>query len=86
MHNWNNNYNRGFEGGHVLMMLTMLAFWGFVIWGIVSLYRRNTSHGATRVPSAQSAQNILNERLAKGEISEEEYRSRSEVLKAVHAK
>ena len=86
MHNWNNNYNRGFEGGHVLMILTMLAFWGFVIWGIVSLYRRNTFHGATSVPSAQSAQSILNDRLAKGEISEEEYKSRSEALKAVHAK
>jgi putative membrane protein len=86
MHNWNNNYNRGFEGGHVLMMLTMVAFWGLVIWGIVSLYRRNTSHGATSVPSTQSAQSILNERLAKGEISEEEYKSRSEALKAVHAK
>ncbi len=86
MHNWNNNYNRGFEGGHVLVMLTMLAFWGFVIWGIVSLYRRNASHVSTAVPSAQSAQNILNERLAKGEISEDEFKSRSEVLKAIHTK
>jgi putative membrane protein len=86
MHNWNNNYNRGFEGGHVLMMLTMLAFWGLVIWGVVLLYRRNASHIAMAVPSAQSAQNILNERLATGEISEDEFKSRSEALKVVHTK
>ena len=86
MHNWNNNYNRGFEGGHVLMMLTMLAFWGLVVWGIVSLYRRNASHANSAMPSAQSAQTILNERLAKGEISEDEYRSRSEALKSVLTK
>jgi len=86
MHNWNNNYDRGFGGGHILMMLTMLAFWAFVVWGAVSLYRRNSSHVAHAVPSAQSAQNILNERLAKGEISEDEYKSRSEALKIVHTK
>ena len=83
MHNWNNNYNRGFEGGHVLMLITMLVFWVLVIWGLVSLYRRNSSHQAVAVPSVQSAQNILNERLARGEISEDEYKSRSDVLRAV---
>ena len=83
MHNWNNHYNRGFEGGHVLMLITMLVFWGLVIWGIMSLYRRKTSHSPHAVISGQSAQNILNERLARGEISEDEYKSRSDVLKAV---
>ncbi|CAB4604263.1 unannotated protein [freshwater metagenome] len=83
MHNWNYNYNRGFEGGHALMLITMLVFWVLVIWGLVSLYRRNSSHQAVAVPSVQSAQNILNERLARGEISEDEYKSRSDVLRAV---
>ena len=85
MHNWNDHYDHGFRGGHILMMLAMVILCGLVVWAILSR-NRHSSHHATAIPSAQSAQNILNERLAKGEISEDEFKSRSEVLKAVYTK
>ena len=86
MHNWIDNYNRGFDGGHLVMMLTMLAFWGFVVWGAVMLYRRNRITGSVSGKSATAvnpAQVILDERLAKGDISEVDYKSRSEALKGI---
>ena len=86
MHNWNDNYNRGFDGGHLVMMLTMLAFWGLVVWGAVMLYRRTTTNGNVSAQSAAAvnpAQVILDERLAKGDISEADYKSRSQALKGV---
>ena len=85
MHNWNDHYDHGFRGGHILMMLTMVILVALVVWAILSRNLRGSSQVAA-IPSAQSAQNILNERLAKGEISEDEFKSRSEALKAIHAK
>ena len=85
MHNWNDHYDHGFRGGHILMMLTMVILVALVVWAILSRNRHGSSHVAA-IPSAQSAQNILNERLANGEISEDEFKSRSEALKAIHTK
>ena len=86
MHNWNDNYNRGFDGGHLVMMLTMLTFWGLVVWGAILLYRRTST--SVKLPSGvgiamNPAQVILDERLAKGEITEADYKSRSQALKGV---
>lgn len=85
MHNWNDHYDQGFRVGHILMMLAMVILVALFVWAILSRNRHSSSH-VSAIPSAQSAQNILNERFAKGEISEDEFKSRSEALKAVHAK
>ena len=55
-----------------LMVCGMLLFWAFVIWGAVVLFRgsRPAGHG----PQLDSGQ-ILRDRLARGEISSEEYES-----------
>jgi uncharacterized membrane protein len=52
------------------MVSGMLLFWGFVIWGGIVLFRG--SRPGSRGPQLDSGQ-ILNERLARREISTEEY-------------
>lgn len=91
----NGNWDYGMDGGAwwwIPMMLVMIAFWGAIIWLVVGLIRR-PNHGfhsaetgfnaappalSPRVPTGQE---ILAERLARGEIEPDEYRQRMEVLK-----
>lgn len=65
----------GWFGGNFLMMLPMLFFWGLLLWGIVTLVRKlsgtNPSNCATN--NSKKALEILQERYAKGEISQEEF-------------
>ncbi|HEY9311591.1 SHOCT domain-containing protein [Williamsia sp.] len=78
---WNNGMG---WGGWVLMVLLMSAFWGFVIAGVIALFR---SVGTDRPPAHNpsptirpSANSILDERFARGEIDAEEYRIRRDQL------
>jgi putative membrane protein len=72
-------------GGWLLMSLTMLAFLALVAWGVFLVWRSTThSHPHDEAhprPARQSAEQILAERLARGEIDAAEYRARSEALK-----
>jgi putative membrane protein len=69
-------------GWMIVMMVMMLLFWGAIIAGIVWLIR-----GAARgrsVPdgpvSKETPLEILDRRFAEGDISEEDYRARRQVL------
>lgn len=60
--------------GWALMTFGMVAFWGLVAWVFVTLVRpgdRSTGGGA-----ASSAEQILAERYARGEIDADEYHRR----------
>jgi len=61
-----------------LMGVGMLAFWALVIWAIYLMLvggsRRNVDDSPDR------ARRILDERLARGEIDTDEYRSRADLL------
>lgn len=84
------HYGNDWNGGSwwwIPMMLTMVVFWGGLIWLGVALVRR--SGQATAAPMAptspsasmrQTPQEILAERLARGEIEPDDYRSRKAVL------
>ena len=65
-------------GWWVVMVLAMLLFWGAVIAGIVWI----AQGGARERPadSAKSARELLDERLAAGDISVEEYERRRDLL------
>lgn len=83
---WNNDYSWADNGaGHVLMMLGMLLFWALVVAAVVWVVRqdnsRNWSAGRT-APSERTAQQMLAERFARGEIDENEFTSR---LAALHS-
>jgi putative membrane protein len=54
-----------------LVVSGMLLFWGSVICGSIALVRGSRSDGSGAAPSEPGQ--VLNERLARGEISVEEY-------------
>lgn len=69
------------------MSVVMLLFWGAVIAGVVWLVRtagRRSDGGAPSDKRAASdrasARDILDERYARGELSDEEYRARRSLL------
>ena len=63
--------------GMVLDSALMLVFWGLVAWVVVTLLRpADRSRGG----SGREAQEILDERYARGEIEDDEYRRRSELI------
>lgn len=86
------HYGNDWNGGSwwwIPMMLMMVVFWGGLIWLGVALVRRTThtlvTPTASTAPSTSTSmrstpQEILAERLARGEIEPDDYRSRKAVL------
>ena len=83
---WSGHWGWGW-GGWLVMSLGMVAFWGLVIWLFLNVIR-TTSRTSSRTssgsvsPRTGTPEGILAERLARGEIDEEDYRRR---LNALHA-
>ncbi|MFE2560940.1 MULTISPECIES: SHOCT domain-containing protein [Streptomyces] len=78
-------YGDGMNGwGWFAMSAGMLLFWGLLITVAVMLLRTLGRAGERPVGSrpATSAEQILGERLARGEIDEEEYRRRLAALRS----
>ena len=76
-------YGNGMGGWvMVLMTVTSLLFWGLVIAGVVLLVRNLGRGGQATPPSGhrQVPEQILAERFARGEMNEEEYQRRLQVL------
>jgi putative membrane protein len=69
-------------GGWLVMLLGMVAFWGLVVWAVVVLFRDTHSEDAR--PTHHHPLDTLDERFARGEIDETEYRARADVLRAAH--
>ena len=63
----------------VLSVLFMLAFWGLVTWGIYALAR--SSRGLARRGGTYDALAILDERLARGEIDQVQYRATRDLIR-----
>lgn len=73
----NSGYGMGWVSW-ILMALAMIAFWGLVIAALLALFRpRRSTRSELR---GTNAQHLLDERYARGEIDDDEYRSRSEAL------
>lgn len=68
--------------GWVGMILTMIAFWGLVVIGVVWLLR-GTGPGDRRSAESQERgpEQLLAERFARGEIDDVEYRDRLAALR-----
>ena len=86
----NGNWNDGMDGGHWLwipIMIMMIAFWGGLIWIGVTLLKRSHHAAPLPVPTAgmptakPTPQEILAERLARGEIEPDDYRQRLDALR-----
>ena len=68
------------------MMIMMIAFWGGLIWiGVTLLKRNHTAPAHTPNPpisaARPTAEEILAERLARGEIEPDDYRQRLDALR-----
>lgn len=71
--------------GWFAMSAGMVLFWALIITVGVLLFRTLNSpdeHTRTHMPVAPTPEEILRERLARGEIDEEEYRRRLTTLHA----
>jgi putative membrane protein len=66
-------------GWWIAMMLMMIVFWALVILGAVGLVR--SFAGGHHTIHRRDPAEVLDHRLASGEISVEEYRERRELLK-----
>lgn len=70
-------------GGWLAMSLMMLVVWGvpivLVVWLVRGNFRPGQSAGTT--PPGSGAERVLAERYARGEIDEEEFTGRREVLR-----
>lgn len=80
---WNNGMDWGGMGGGgwVVMTVLMLAFWALVVGGVVALFRNRRPAGPdSGTTPGRSAENVLDERFARGEIDEQEYHARRAVL------
>lgn len=78
---WYGNHMNGW--GYGLMAFSSVLFWALVIGGIVALVRhqgRTAQTDARR--SVPTAEQVLADRFARGEIDAEEYRQRLETLRA----
>ena len=71
----------------VLMIVAIVVFWGALAWIIVTLVRHRTSPASGTTPPnpwvpppASDGLRILNERLAGGDIDEEEYTRRRALI------
>jgi putative membrane protein len=84
--NWHDGLGDA-NGWWLLMVIMMVAFWGGLIWIGISLLRHNhhaaqlSPPNAQHIPQRVSPQEILAERLARGEIDADEYRQRLDVLR-----
>jgi len=80
MYGWSDQGTGG--GWLVMMMLGMLLFAAILAFGLVALWRNSRSGSeSTTTPSGASAIAILQERFARGELTEEEYLRRLAMLK-----
>jgi putative membrane protein len=85
MHNGEWNHGGG-SWMWIPMVIMMIAFWGGLIWLAVALIRRpnhplHTTASDVAPPQARhTAQEILAERLARGEIEPDDYRQRLDAL------
>ncbi|MDI6105878.1 SHOCT domain-containing protein [Actinoplanes sp. NEAU-A12] len=76
-------YGNGMGGGGMfLMIVNSLLLWALVIAGIVALvrYTRRDAQRGDAVRQAPVPQRMLAERYARGDIDEEEYMRRLQVL------
>ncbi|PVZ14778.1 SHOCT domain-containing protein [Actinomycetospora cinnamomea] len=73
-------YGPGMNGwGFGLMTVSMVLFWALIIVGIVALIRWMGRSGQAPT-SRPTAEQLLDERFARGEIDDEEYRHRRDLM------
>lgn len=80
---WNDGWNDGAgPWWWLFMLLAMIVFWGGVAWVIVTLVRHSSGGSPpSHEPGRPTAEDILHERFARGEIDVDEYHQRLNALR-----
>lgn len=84
---WHNGMGNNGGWWMIAMMVMMVAFWGGLIWIALNLTKRNHSaplphtSAPTAAPARFSPEEILAERLARGEIEPDDYHNRLAALR-----
>lgn len=74
-------YGGGMSGwGYALMTISMVLFWALVIFGVVALVRFLT-RADQPTTTRSTPEQLLADRFARGEIDEQEYHQRLDVLR-----
>lgn len=68
--------------GYTLMTVSMVLFWGLVVVGVIALVRYLGRADRAVHDPRPTAEQVLAERFARGEIDEQEYRQRLDALMA----
>ena len=66
--------------GWVVMTLMMLMFWGLLVFGGVAIWRSVNRDDHRSREGRRDADQLLDERFARGEIDEDDYAKRRELL------
>lgn len=74
-------YWDGGWGGWAFMAISMLMFLPLVTWAIVLVIRALNRSRSEQQTSGSSAERILEDRFARGEIDRQEFENRSETLR-----
>ena len=82
MMGWYNDGSWGW-GGWITMALAMAVFWGLLIFAVVAIFRSSARDEPVTGSERRGPREILDERFARGEIDEDEYRARMDVLRGV---
>lgn len=76
------NYSMG-GAGWLVMTLFMVGFWTLVIAALAVIFRGTRSDGPPAMTGRRDPVDILDERLARGEIDSDEYQARKAALRRV---
>lgn len=71
------NWSEHMEGWWWLAVPMMIAFWTLIVWAVVTLVR-----GGDGTRTRSSAEDVLAERFARGELDEDEYRRHRELVRS----
>ena len=83
-HGYGNGYGPGYHGGGFFLLGPLFAlFWILVVWFVVGFFLRRSGRGpwGRWNGGPASAEAILHERYARGEVDVEEYQTRLEALR-----
>ena len=69
-------------GGWLMMSLGMVAFWTLVVVAVIALVRGLRDERPTRQDSGTDPRRLLDERFARGDIDEEDYKARRDLLRS----
>lgn len=79
---WYGNSMNGW--GYALMVFAMIAFWVVIVLAVIAIVRAVTRTSQPSHSSADTPEQILAQRLARGEINEEEYQHTRRLLQDRH--